>query len=253
MASPPRNRDRERLEQELQTNEYQELLSTLQRRERFLRRFDAWGDVIAFMRTGTSRDPHKDEVVRPVLAAHSADQDYRWRTILLVIFWPGLISIHHKKCHWDKDEPDELWQRIYWAFHESVCRIDLKHRRDCLVQRIYNTTIHRLHDEYRRVWKRADREVSSEAGLIERVADLKGIDFEGIDRRIAQEAEIERLRDHLVAGRITEADFLLIVGTRVYGRSIADYARETGLNIETAKKRRQRAEASIRRFEKGME
>jgi len=249
VASSPRDRDRERLEHELQTDEYQKLLATLQRREPFLRRFAAWRDVIAFMRTGTSRDPRKDEILRPVLAAHGADQDYRWRTILLAIFWPGLMSIHYKKRHWDKDEPDELWQRIYWAFHESVCRIDLKHRRDCLVQRIYNATVHRLHDEYRRVWKRADREVGPDNVEIEAVADLTGIDLEDIDRRIAQEIEIEHLREHMDAGRICEADFLLIVGTRVYGNSIADYAREAGLDYELAKKRRQRAEAAIRRFE----
>jgi len=61
--------------------------------------------------------------------------------------------------------------------------------------------------------------------------------------------EIKRLKEHMQAGRITEADFFLLVGTRVYGRSIAHYARAVGLNYQVAKKRRQRAEAAIRRFE----
>ena len=60
--------------------------------------------------------------------------------------------------------------------------------------------------------------------------------------------EIQRLREHMEAGRISEADFLLLVGTRVYGKSVADYARETGLDYQVAKKRRQRAEAVISRF-----
>ena len=47
------------------------------------------------------------------------------------------------------------------------------------------------------------------------------------------------------AGRITEADFLLLVGTRLYRQSIAEYARSVGVNTEAAKKRRQRAEAAI--------
>ena len=64
-----------------------------------------------------------------------------------------------------------------------------------------------------------------------------------------QGIEIKRLRAHMDAGRITEADFLLLVGTRVYGRSVANYARETGLGYQVAKKRRQRAEATIGRFE----
>ena len=52
------------------------------------------------------------------------------------------------------------------------------------------------------------------------------------------------------AGRITTADGLLLIGTRVYGTSVADYARDTGVAYQVAKKRRQRAEAAIGRFEK---
>lgn len=33
-----------------------------------------------------------------------------------------------------------------------------------------------------------------------------------------------------------------------YGKSVADYAREAGMNYQVAKKGRQRAEAVIRRF-----
>jgi len=78
---------------------------------------------------------------------------------------------------------------------------------------------------------------------------VEGIDFAGIELREAQEIEINRLREHFEADRITEADFLLLIGTRVYGKSVADYAREAGLDYQVAKKRRQRAEAVIRRFE----
>jgi hypothetical protein len=245
----PSDRDRERLEHELESDQYRKLLTKLKRRAPFLRRFGAWRDVIAFMRAGTSRDQRKNEVLWPILAAHSADQDYRWRTILLAIFWPGLVSIHRKKSHWDEDEPDELWQRIFWAFHESICRIDLKRRGDCLVQRIYGATVHRLRSECRRAWKRAEREAGPDNVEIEAVADLNGIDLEDIDRRIAQEIEIERLRGHLDAGRITKADFLLILGTRVYGKPVIDYARELGLDYEVIRKHRQRIEAALRRFE----
>jgi len=223
----------------------------LHRREPFLRQFNTWADVLAFMRQGISQDPSKDEVLRPILAAHGEDGDHRWRTILLALFWPGLRSIYSKKRFWDREEPDELWQRVYWAFHQSVCRIDIARRRDHLVQRIYNATIHRLHDEYRREWLHADREVATDPmELTELATGVDGIDFAAIELREAQEIEIQRLREHLDAGRITEADFFLLIGTRVYGKSVADYAREAGLDYQVAKKRRQRAEAAIRRFEK---
>lgn len=249
MSSVSRDRDRERLEQELQTDEYQELLTYLQRGEPLLRQFRTWMDVIAFMRAGTSRDPRKDEILRPIFNSHGEDQDPRWRTILLTIFWPGLESIHSRKWRWDPD-PDELWQIITWTFLQMVCRIDVQRRPERIVQKLINDTFHHLHDEYRRVWTRAKREPVTDSEKIEALAGaVERIDLVGIDLRRAQGAEIRRLRKHLDAGRISEADFFLLVGTRIYGQSIADFAREAGLNYQVAKKRRQRAWTAIRRFE----
>jgi hypothetical protein len=239
----------EYLEKELQGSPYQVLLGKLQRKHIFLRSFRTWADVVAFMRSGTSTDPRKDEILRPIFEAHSEDRDPRWRTLLLVIFSPALESIHFKKRGWDPDA-DERWQNVIWAFLQVVCRIDVNRRHQRLVQKIFNDTVHRLYDEYERVWRRAEREVSPENMDIEAVADLVGLDLEDIDGRIGREMEIERLREHLDAGRISEADFLLIVGSRVYGRPLVDYARDAGLDYQLAKKRRQRAEAVIRRFEK---
>jgi hypothetical protein len=249
MASPSRDRDRERLERELESDKYQKLLRRLQRKEPFLRQFRTWGDVLAFMRNGTSRDSRKDEVLRPIFEAHAEDEDPRWRAVLLAIFWPGLESIHFQKRGWDAD-PDERWQNVTWTFLQVLCRVDVKRRPDRLVQKVFNDTVHHLHDEYRRAWNRTNREFTAEPEEIEALAGgTEGIDFAGIELREKQEIEIERLREHLVAGRLTEADFLLLIGTRVYGKSVADYAREAGLDYQVAKKRRQRAEAVIRRFE----
>lgn len=200
------------------------------------------------MRSGTSRDPRKDEILRPIFEAHTEDQDSRWRAILLAIFWPGLESIHFQKRGWDAD-PHERWQNITWTFLQVVCRVDVTRRPDRLVQKVFNDTVHRLYDEYRRTWSRTNREVASELEEIDALAGgVEGVDLAGIELRQAQELEIRCLREHLEAGRIREADFLLLVGTRVYGRSIADYAREAGLDYQVAKKRRQRAEAALGRF-----
>lgn len=246
---PSRERDRERLEQELQTDEYQRLLRDLQRRNPFLRQFRAWADVIVFMREGTSQDPCKDEVLRPIFAAHAADQDPCWRAALLAIFWPGLQSIHFRKRRWDPD-PEELWHNIAWTFLEVLCRIDLRSRPERLGQKVINDTAHHLHDEYRRIWDRANRERAADPGEMEGLSGLvTEINTVDMELREAQELEIRRLREHMDAGRITEADYLLLVGTRVYGKPVVDYAREMGLAYQVAKKRRQRAEAAIRRFQ----
>jgi hypothetical protein len=245
-----RNRDRERLEQEIQSREYRELLHELQRKESFLRHFETWAEVIAFMRRGTSLDPRKDEILRTVFEAHAGDRDSRWRTILLVIFWPGLEGIHFKKLFWDPQYPDDLWSSIVWAFLEVVCRVDVKRRSERLVSKIVNDVFHRLNDEYRRIWARMKRETNVEQEEFEALAGgVEDPGFAEVEFREQQEVEVRRLRKHMEEGRISEADFLLLVGTRVYGRPLADYAREARIAYEAAKKRGQRAERVIRRFE----
>ncbi len=173
MALPSRDRDREQLEQEVGSGEHQELLKQLHRKEPFLRQFRTWGEVIAFMRTGTSRDPRKDEVLRPILAAHGEDRNPRWRTLLLAIFWPGLESIHFQKRGWDTDS-NELWQNVVWTFLQVLCRIDVKLRHDRLVQKVFNDTVHHLHDEYRRAWDRANHEYTTDPEEIEALAGRRG-------------------------------------------------------------------------------
>jgi hypothetical protein len=245
---PSKKQDRERLEQELETDEYQRLLRDLHRRNPFLRQFMTWADVIVFMREGTSQDPRKDEILRPIFEAHATDKDPRWRAVLLTIFWPGLQSIHFRKRRWDPD-PEELWHNLAWIFLEVLCRIDVRSRPKRLVQKVVNDTAHLLHDEYRRIWNRATREKAADPEEMEELSGfVDEIDTIYMELREIQELEIRRLRGHLEAGRITEADYLLLVGTRVYGKPVVDYAREMGLAYQAVKKRRLRAEAVIRRF-----
>lgn len=199
------------------------------------------------MRKGTSKDPGKDEVLRPIFELHSKDRDPRWRAILLGFFWPGLESIHYKKRDWEPD-PEDRWQNIVWVFLEVVCRIDVKRRPIRLASKIYNDTVHRLHDEYQRTSARAIHEAPSEPDEIELLAGgSEDVAFAEIDFCEERDAEINRLRKHVEADRISEADFLLLVGTKVYGKPISEYAREAGLDYQSVKKRRLRVEAIIRR------
>jgi len=245
-----RDQDRERLEREVGGETYTSLLLKLQETDAFLRRFRTWADTIVFMREGTSNDPRKDEVLRPILKAHAADKDPRWLSVLLAIFWPGLGSIANRKAGWDTDA-DERWQNVVWAFLQTVCKLDTAKRPDRLVQKIINDTFHRFHEEYRRSWNRSEREVATDPKQFEdQPSGDDDLVLDEIDRRSKQEAEIKRLEEHMEAGRISEADFLLLIGTRVYDKSAAEYAREVGMNGELARKRRLRAEAAIRKFEK---
>ena len=250
MARLPKDKERERLEQEIGGEEYQPFLMRLKREHPFYRDLSTWGEVVAFMREGSSKDPLKDEVLRPILAAHAVDGDPRWRTILLVIFWPGLRSICIRRRRLDA-EPQELWANAVWAFLYTVCRLDPSKRPNRLVQKLVNDTAWRLGLEYRRERDRAAIEVPTDPELIEVLAGgSEDPGFTELDIREEQKIRIKRLREHLEAGRIGEADFNLLVGTRVYGKLLRECAEEAGLPYQTAKKRRQRAEAAIRGFEK---
>lgn len=243
-----RDQDLKKLEREINSKAHSSLLRSLQSESALLSRFTTWNQVVTFMRQGTSRDPTKDAILLPIFQAHFADHDPRWRTILLVIFWPGLESIYRKRRSWDRD-PDELWTNVYWAFHETICKIDPDRRRERLVQKVMNDVFHRLHDQYRQEWDRSGREIGSDCDVLAATRRVSHeSDTPAAILREEQQARIAMLQKHRAAGRIGEADFLLLVGTRVYGWSLADYAHKTGLAYETIKKRHQRAVHAIGGF-----
>jgi hypothetical protein len=242
-----KDRDRERLEQEVATAAYTSLLGDLQKTSTFLRTFKDWSGVIAFMRRGTSRDPAKDAVLLPILEAHAADRDPRWRTILLVVFWPGLESIWRRRRHWDSD-PEARWANVTWVFLRAVCRLDPSRRSTRLVKRIINDVFHRLYDEYHQAWDYSVRQIATDPDLLAEMHRAGDGWNAAAELRDEQAARIKHLQTHRDAGRLSEADFLLLVGIHVYGRSLGECAHEAGLNYETAKKRHQRAMKAIGGF-----
>lgn len=236
-------RDYEALCREMRNAEFGTLLDVLRGAEPFLGQFRSWDDVVAYMRGGTSRDPDKDIVLRAILRAHAGTNDPRLRTVMLVIFWPGLEAIHFRRRAWDKDV-DSRWSNVTWAFLDVLIRIDVERRPDRLVQKIVNDTMHYLYLACRREWTRTEREAATAPDLLETLAPP--VEDSRLATMEAQDAKVQFLRDHVSAGRIGEADFHLIAGTRVYGKPLGECARELGLSHCAAEKRRQRAEAAIR-------
>ena len=247
MSGVSRDAERRQLEREILQDDHQVLLERLRKQHPLMGGFADWGDVVVFMRQGTSRDPRKDAVLLRIIRAHAQHHDPRWRRILMVVFWPGLEGIWRRKRHWDSD-PDALWTNVTWAFLQTVCRLDPSKRSSRLVQKVINDVFHRLHNEYRREWDRTAREVAIDPEV------LAGHNVE--DEReaaaaalwVEQESRIAILRAHHAAGRIGDADFLLLIGTQVYGRSLGECARESGLSYEAVKKRQQRALRAIGGF-----
>jgi hypothetical protein len=76
---------------------------------------------------------------------------------------------------------------------------------------------------------------------------VEDLGFSAIERRQARRAALRALKDYIAKGVLSESEYFLIVGTRIYGRHLKDVAARVGLNYQVAKKRRQRAEAALQR------
>jgi len=240
-----------RLEKKIDSRDFRALLVGLQRGSSFLRQFDTWGDVIAYAQAGAFNDSRKDQVLRPILLTRGRGEDERCWTILLAMFWPQLLVIHGRKSHWDKGEPEELWQRVCAAFLESIHRLNLSRRPHHFARWIRNSTINRLYAGYEREWKHATREYATDPEIIQDLARTTDeIDVEGIVLRDEHERGCRRLWEHVQAGLITESDFYLMIATRIYGQPVSEYARQVGHKPDTVRKRRIRAEAAIQLHEK---
>lgn len=245
----PKDTERDQIAREVEGDKYRELLLQLQGTHSFLREFGTWGEVVNFMWDGTSDDPKKDDVLHPILMAHAGDSDPRWRTILLLIFWPGLKSICIQRRGWEP-EFDSLWSNAVWTFLHTVCIFNPEKNTQRIPQKLINGTIGRLSAEYRKIRNRQAREIPTDPALMEYLAGgAEDPGFAGVDLYDEQKFMIRKFREHLDAGRITEGGFELLVGTLVYRKRLRECAEEAGLTYQTAKKRRQRAEAAIRRYE----
>jgi len=245
-----RDKDRALLDQELCGGEYRELLARIQAESGFLVRFGTWGELVAFMRNAPAGDLAKDDVLRPILEAHFASEDHRWQTVLLAIFWPALESIHWCRRKWDRDS-DQRWQNVLWAFVRGVSALDVNQRKERLFEKLYAETARQLYRQYDRLWEWKDQEILVDPqDLAESDQAAEDLGLTALERHEEYELALKRIHEHFVEGHIKEQDFVLLMGTRVYGKSLVDYCRETGMSHAAARKRRSRAEAIIRDHEK---
>jgi hypothetical protein len=243
-------KDYERLEAELHTEPYRALIQLLGRIKLVLRRFQTWADVIALMRDESATTEAKDAVLRAIFTAHKKDGDHRWRTVLLVLFWPALKAICHRNRRWDTDA-NLLWQNAFWAFHETIFRFDIDRRFTHLATKICCDTKKRLYRMYERDWDWQKRKiVSSEQKLSDLVGGEESLDLTAVDLLDEKAKEFQTYERYQERGVISEAEFFLAVGTRVYRTSLAEYARNRDLSYETVKKMNQRLDAKIRQREK---
>jgi hypothetical protein len=251
MDSSSREREREHLEHQLDTETARALLRKVQRRETEAKGFGSWRAVAAFMHAGAADDPRKDAILRAIATCREEDRHPLWSSVLLVFFWPGLLTLFGKRRTWDPDQ-DELWQTIVTEFFEAVERLDVRRRQARIATKLINDTYSRTYRAYEPRWRRLDREHAVEPEHLEPfLAASSGIDFTAMELRELQAQRLVLFQEAFAAGVVGEDDLFLVIGTDVYGQSIADYARACGASYQALKKRRQRALAAIEAWRRG--
>jgi hypothetical protein len=234
---------------EVRSAGYVELLRDVQTRHRAFQQFAAWNDLLKFMANPSADEALKNELLRTALEAFKTGGDCRWSTILLAIFWPGLESLCLRRQSWSADQ-DEIWQIAVTAFLETLRRVDTTKRTQRLVQKIINDTAHHLYDQFARGWRKAKHEVLADWDALQGLsADRLHYEPNRLHMMDAYDAAAWRLWLHVMEGRLSEDDYRLVVGTRIYGYSLNDFADALGESYEALKKRRQRAESCIRKYE----
>ena len=226
------------------------LLHRLQEDSVLLRSFRTWEEVMAFMRCSDSPDTRKNGVLLPIFQRHAEDNDPRWRTILLLIFWPALKSLCVQKRTLEP-EYRELWANVVQAFFDAVCCLDVARWNDQMAARLFSETLHGIVAAYSKERRRSGREVSTDPTALAALAgDTNHSDFSEAGESASLAAAVGWLRAYVEAGSIDETDFCLLVGSIIYGKTDRECAEETGLSCQAAKKRRQRAITAIRAQER---
>jgi DNA-directed RNA polymerase specialized sigma24 family protein len=250
----PRNdfhAEHEQLLASLEYPTYQNLLDMLRGCEPALAPCRSWKEIIGLIRNKDPDGLMHDAILAALLRQRSLDSE-RVGTILLIAFYPLFFGILRKRFSWDRDQ-DALWKATLGAGCEALMRINLDKRPERIRQKILNDTSHNLFDAYSQEWRISKRKIHGDGAT--RAANLVSSEhwddalLELLDHRDAQQREVNRLSRLRFAEVISDTDFHILVGRRIYGREDAEQAEEMQVTVETAKKRRQRAEAKLRRSE----
>jgi len=249
-SSVSREREFAQLRCELRGEPYQELLTAAQGEVPALQQCHTWDQVADFIVAAGTDNPDRDGLLRLAVATYQCHSDHRWLTVALMAFWPAMESIHRRKRKWDRD-PDQRWQNTVWSFIQTVSTVDVACHGERIFEKLYAETSRRLYRDYERQWLHQRREAATVPADLPDLAGAAEPDDSAAEAlHEAQRQRARALRAHLAAGRITEADYQLLVETRVHGKSVADYCRKTGLSYAATRKRRARVEAAIRDREK---
>jgi hypothetical protein len=215
--------------------------------------YPSWGAVADAINNRRLPEKATDALLAPMLTAYGSGVDPRWGAILCACCFRSLVATYHPRRKWHSDA-EEVFQEIIGTFLDVCRRVAARPMVANLRRRLANETCHRLHEEFTCRWRSAAVEqITDPHELVPTVDPQQEPDRRNdlLDLTEHRELVLTRLKRHLEAGTISETDYLILVGTRLYGESMAEEGARHGLSREATKKKSQRAEAAIRKAELG--
>lgn len=193
-----------------------------------------------------------DLCLRPILQALKFGLDAYWREVMFYLFWPDLGRTACRLSRLDRDQ-DRLGSQTCWAFLQCIHRIDVERRTSRIGLKILNDVQHDVRSIYSRDAERNRRCISMDVPLGENGRGVMSlgasdIQYAAFDLQHDRSWAMAKLRALVRSGRLSRADFLIIIGCHLYGRTLEEMAERQGLAYETAKKRRQRATAHLEKL-----
>lgn len=230
-------------------------LRHLETHSHLFRQFDSWRDATAFMHSMSMSGADKNDILRAILFCQARMFRRAQQAVLVAMFLPALRKNWSVRLWWEKSDTEELWHRLLSCFLGAIAWLRRSRRREHLAGALMRQTLHLFYEDAQRRRRIRSHEKQPEANpetgedpieaLLEPVDDPN---FQRVELRQAQEACCAGLKDLWHRGIIDGVEYHLMVGTLIYQKSLAEYAREHGLPVEGAKKRRQRALQRICKF-----
>jgi hypothetical protein len=241
-------RIRRALEGDLASETYGALFKAFSRRSPHARRFDGWSELIASLQARVAPPDVEDAVLRDLRACYLEEPGPLWHTVLTLVYFPALSSIHAKTRRWAAF-PDVLWSDVHWAFLQAITKTDPSSCPAGMARKLYDNTFEGLRRLYKREWRHAEREKPS--GDLDFPGNEPGSPEPGyaaLEHRDEGDRALERLRALAEKGAFPRDDLDLFLATRVEGVGLEEAATARGISYQAAKKRCQRMAAAVRRL-----
>lgn len=213
-----------------------------------LRSFGTWVDVRRWLDEIDARSPSADTILRPVLVKVNRLPDEIWHDIMLFLFWRPLVLCRGYLKRLDEKEPDALDSYILWAFIRVLHNLNLDVRQVRLGQKILNDvqydvrlfykTDRELTAKFRQLLTQENTEDDGERGFP--APPIEDGAFAAVEHRHDSDWACARLDALVRQGRISETDYLILLGCYLYEEPLKEIAERLGLTYDAARKRRQR-------------